>query len=160
MKTMKLTDWAAFAEVIGTVGVIVSLIFVAFSIDRNTDEARAEQTNHLYDVSRTIELAVAADQEWSRIIVKGRNGDEPLSDVEKFRYDAYLVSVIDLWDGTLDRYTDDLIRLSQLQDWDDYFEEWASRHVSKNAWERIRWQYVGSLREKIDGLVAASSNDQ
>ncbi len=72
MKKIKLADWAALAEVIGTVGVIVSLIFVAFSINNNTSEFKAAQANQLYESSREVELAVASDNEWARIIVKGQ----------------------------------------------------------------------------------------
>ena len=110
MKKLELTDWAAVAEVIGTVGIIVSLVFVAFSINNNTEEVRASQTNYIYDVSREIELAVAANQEWTRVIVQGRNRNEQLSEIEQFRYDAYLVANIDLWDGMLERYADGLMR--------------------------------------------------
>ena len=143
MNRFKLADWAAVAEVIGTAGVIVSLIFVAFSINSNTEEARASQTNYLFESSREIELAVATDHEWSRIVVKGRGRSEPLSEIEQFRYDAYLVANIDLWDWMLDRYDDGLMTDINLDGWDRYFVGWTKSNISESDWQRLRWQYDG-----------------
>ena len=36
MERLKLTEWAALAEIIGTVAIVVSLLFVGYSINRNT----------------------------------------------------------------------------------------------------------------------------
>ncbi len=36
MKKLDLTGLAAIAEVIGTIGIVVSLIFVAYSVNSNT----------------------------------------------------------------------------------------------------------------------------
>ena len=158
MNRFKLADWAATAEVIGTAGVIVSLVFVAFSINSNTEEARASQTNYLYDASREIELAVATDHEWSRIVVKGRNRSEPLSEIEQFRYDAYLIANIDLWDWTFDRYDDGLMSGVNLDGWNVYFVGWAKSHISESDWQRLRWQYDGDpIGQNVQEAISANS---
>ena len=36
MKRLALPEWAALAEIIGTVAIIASLLFVAYEINRNT----------------------------------------------------------------------------------------------------------------------------
>ena len=151
MKKIKLADWAALAEVIGTVGVIVSLIFVAFSINNNTSEFKAAQANQLYESSREVELAVASDHEWARIIVKGQKNEEPLSELEQYRYDVYLVQTMDIWDGLLERYVDGLMSEENLTGWDQYYIDCAERFVSDDAWQRIKWQYAGGITEEAVG---------
>lgn len=151
LKKIKLADWAALAEVIGTVGVIVSLIFVAFSINNNTSEFKAAQANQLYESSREVELAVASDNEWARIIVKGQKNEEPLSELEQYRYDVYLVQTMDIWDGLLERYVDGLMSEENLTGWDQYYIDWAERFVSDDAWQRIKWQYAGGITEEAVG---------
>ena len=158
MNRFKLADWAAIAEVIGTAGVIVSLVFVALSINSNTEEARISQTNYIFDASREIELAVATDQEWSRIVVKGRNRSEPLSENEQFRYDAYLVANIDLWDWMADRHRDALMSDVNLSGWNAYFVGWAKLHISKSDWQRLRWQYdADPIAQAVQEAISANS---
>ena len=158
MKKLKLTEWAAVAEVVGTIGVMVSLVFVAFSINNNTEEVRASQTNYVYDTSRQIELMVAADPEWVSIVIKGRNHSEQLSEVEQYRYDAYLVANVDLWDAMLERHADGLINSFQLGGWDDYFIGWTERHIADSDWQRIKWQYRDyDIAQKIEAVLSAES---
>ena len=159
MKKLNLTEWAAVAEVIGTIGVIVSLIFVAHSINTSTDEARASQTHVIFDTSRQIDLTVAADPEWSRIVVQGRSRQEPLSEVEQYRYDAYLVAVIDLWDQMLERYDDGLMDDQEVGYWELYFADWAQRHLTESAWQRIKWNYTGGdIGSKIEAAISDASS--
>ena len=73
-----LRDMAAIAEVIGTFGLIVSLVFVVYSIDKNTAEVNAMHSNSVFDANREVELAVGSDAEWSRIIAE-RRSQRPLS---------------------------------------------------------------------------------
>ena len=158
MSRFKLGDYAAIAEVIGTAGVIVSLVFVAFSINSNTEEARASQTNYIFDASREIELAVATDHDWSRIVVKGRNRSQPLSETEQFRYDAYLVANIDLWDWMADRHRDALMSDVNLDGWERYFVGWTKSHISESDWQRLRWQFDGDpIAQVVQDVISANS---
>jgi len=153
MKRVNLPALAAVAEIIGTVGIIVSLIFVAIGIRDNTGEVRAAQINTIYDGSREIELLVAADPEWVDILLRGRDGTVPLSEMEQWRYDAYLTSYLDLWDKLNARAQDGLMEANELEAWDAYFQRWAQYYMSDRDWERVRWQFPDStVASKLDAL--------
>jgi len=47
---LDLAGWAALAEIVATVAVVLSLLLVAYSIKRNTDEMEQKET--LTDVER------------------------------------------------------------------------------------------------------------
>ena len=64
MKKIAWTKWAAIAEVIGTLGIFVSLIFIAININKGTDESIAPQITKLYETARQNELAVTDDPGW------------------------------------------------------------------------------------------------
>ena len=66
VKRLDLAGLTATAEVIGTIGIIVSLVFVAYSVNSNTNAVKASQTNVVYEASRQIELAVASDPEFEK----------------------------------------------------------------------------------------------
>ena len=159
MKQLKLPQWAAIAEIIGTIAVIVSLVFVGISINRSTDETRANQTNVLYETARQIELVVAADPEWSRIVVQGRSGVREFNDVEQYRYEAYLIAVLDLWDETLDRYEDGLISVNMVEGWEFYFTEWTKRYVTDYDWQRIKWSYGSGRMDRVPSILSDKRHD-
>ncbi len=152
MKKLTLGEWASLAEVVASVAVVASLLFVGQSIERNSSEVRAAHLNDIYDASREIDLAVAADPEWSRIVEQGRNGAS-LSPVEQFRYDAYLVSTIDVWDQMMERRLDGLIAQAAIEAWDRYYVRWLQRHVTETDWARIGWNWEGELTETIEASL-------
>ena len=153
MKKIAWTEWAAIAEVIGTLGIVVSLVFVAMSINKGTDESIASQTTKLYETARQIELAVAADPEWVTAVIRGRNPDMEMSEVDRYRYDAYVVAQLDLWDEMLLRNDDRLLNAEILESWDDYFTDWVERTVTAAAWQRVEWNFTDELIEKAEAVI-------
>ena len=153
MKKLALSEWASVAEMVGTIGVIVSLGFVVHSINVNTNEMRASYTHILFDTTRQIELTVASDPEWSRIVVQGRNRQEQLTEVDQHRYDAYLSAMVDLWAEMLDRYDDGLVEEQMLADWDTYFTAWVQHHLTQDDWERIKWGWPGPIRSRVESAL-------
>ena len=89
----------AIAELIGALGVIASLIYLAKQINANSDNI-AQNTRALIsdrDVSSNeavMEIlgSLAKQPELAALVMKGGLDAEPLSDLERFRYAAYLAS--------------------------------------------------------------------
>ena len=77
-----------------------------------------------------------------------------MSELEQFRYDSYVVSVLDIWDGMQTRFEDGLMNEENLNDWDQYFGDWARRHVSTFTWDRITWQYNEDIVPKLESSIA------
>ena len=154
VKRLNLTEWAAIAEIVGTAGIIVSLVFVAISINSNTTEVRASQINSIYEGTRQIEMSVASDPEWVDIVIRGRSQAALLSEAEQWRYDTYLTSTLDLWDKLRARAQDGLMDDDELEGWEAYFEGWARRYLSNNDWQRLRWQFPDStLIGRVDAAI-------
>jgi hypothetical protein len=158
-RKLNLSEWAALAEVVGMLGVIISLVFLVIGINRSTAEATAGTSQGFFDAVQTVEMAVSSDAEWSAIVVAGRKEGARLSEIEQFRYDAYVISMVDNWDLLQSRFDDGLMKLEILEGWDEYFSEWARRHVSPATWDRIKWQNynlrVALKLEKAIGVLQA-----
>jgi hypothetical protein len=150
----------AIRETLAALGVIASMVFVGLEIQQNTVASRAAQENDVFDASREIELAVGADPEWSRIVVEGRSGGS-LSAVEQHRYDVYVVAVLDVWDQLLTRHTDGLMPLPEIDAWNVYFEEWVKRHLSRESWQRLEWQWENPmpLYQSVEAALPPGSNE-
>ena len=89
MKKISLSEWASIAEVIGAIGVVVSLIYVGVQVRDNTEEIRATNRQALIGRAHTATLALASNPQPSGAVAKLANG-EPLSGVELIQYEYFV----------------------------------------------------------------------
>ena len=151
----------AMRETLGFLAVVAGLAFVGMEIRQNNTLAQAAQQNDIFDASREIELAVAADPEWSRIVVEGRTQGS-LSAVEQYRYDVYVVSTLDIWDQLLTRNNDGLMSESDIDAWSEYFERWVEIYLSEAGWQRLKWQWPEQedlLYPSVEAALRLGSNE-
>lgn len=83
MSMLELSEWAAISEIVATVSIVVSLLLVAYSIKRNTDEMESSNANFLYELDEKISGDLSRDPGLASILVKVAR-KEALSDIEKF----------------------------------------------------------------------------
>ena len=76
MKRLDLTGWAAIAEIVGTVAVVVSLLFVAHSVNRNTSIMQSVNDNFIYQLQDERVRDIVSDPELASIIVKFRHKED------------------------------------------------------------------------------------
>lgn len=88
MNALDLSGWAALAEIVASVGVVFSLLLVAYSIKRNTGEMETSNSNFLYQLDAEIGGDLSRDIGLATLTHKMKQGDV-LSDVEKIQYVAF-----------------------------------------------------------------------
>jgi hypothetical protein len=49
MRRLTLGEWASIAEIVSAVAVVISLIYVGYQINQNTEEVRASNRQELVD---------------------------------------------------------------------------------------------------------------
>ena len=101
---MNLEKWALVAEVLGGLGIIVSIIYLAVEVSQNS--AKTEVTNHLAIVDQIQELrrAVFESEEFANIRLRGDAGLANLNENERIRYRNWAFNSLDLWESTLIMY--------------------------------------------------------
>ncbi len=97
---MNLKKWALIAEVLGGLGIIVSLIYLAVEVSRNS--ANTEVSNHLAIVDQILELrtAVIDSEDFADIRLRGDADLTNLDDNERLRYENWAFNSLDLWEST------------------------------------------------------------
>ena len=63
------------------------------------------------------------------------------TNVEQYRYEAYLEANLDVWDAMGLLRAEGQIRAEAWNSWNAYFEDWAAQYISARNWERLEWQY-------------------
>ncbi len=161
MKKLTLTEWAAAGEIVGTIAVVISLLFVAYSINRNTDATQASSENILFERHTDLANQFMLDPTLAELMVKRRNGDADLTEVEIIRWEKYELNMLDIWALAHSRHQRELLSEDQWVTWDRYFTHMFSNEgeaISKSRWEELQygfdtefWRHVSAaLFEGVD----------
>ena len=85
VRKLSLSDWGSVAEIVATVAVVISLIFVVISLERNTAVMQASNDNFIYELQYGRVRDIVSSPGMASIYVKHRNGED-LSAEEKERF--------------------------------------------------------------------------
>ena len=155
MKKLTLTEWAAAGEIIGTVAVVISLLFVGYSINHNTEVMQASSENILFERHTDLAIHFMVDPTLAELMFKQRTGDADLSEIEVVRWEKYELNMLDLWALAHSRYQRQLLSEDQWLTWDRYFTHMFSNEaeaISESRWKELRygfdkdfWGHVGAV---------------
>ncbi len=121
MSAGKVRDWAAYAEIIGTVAIVISLVFVVQSIDQNTTAIQAAQMNNIYTGWReAVQVPILNDPDLADTIAKARAGDA-LTPGEQIRWGTFVGGKLDNWSQIFNLHENGLISTEVWQSWDGGF---------------------------------------
>ena len=135
-----LRDWAQLAEIAASVGVIVSLVFVALSIERNSSIANAQVSDSAYDSLRSARELLIQDRTLLALTLKSQEELASLDELDKAHYQEWVILNLDEWERLHSRNRAGLIREENLEAWDEYFRRWFARYVTPEIWSNIRWR--------------------
>ncbi len=150
MNAGKARDWAAYAEIIGTVAVVISLVFVVQSIDQNTRAVEAAQMNNIYTGWReTAIVPILSDPDLADTIAKARAGDA-LTPGEQIRWDTFVAGKMDNWSQMFNLHENGIISTKVWQEWEGgFWEHWDLDEMAPR-WTSIRENYGETFRQYID----------
>ena len=101
---MDLSLIVAIAEIIGTVAVVVSLIYVGVQVRQNTRSTKlATGQNLSHDLRETL-APIYSDSEFSKIYLDGMKDIESLSGPERYRVYAYTQSALRAFENVYYHY--------------------------------------------------------
>jgi len=146
MRKLSLRDWAAVAEIAGTIAVVVSLVFVVQSLNQNTQELQNANLNHVYDRYDHLNSDLAGSPELASLYaekilnLKGMDGG-----------DAQLLFLmrreLNQWEQYYSWQSGGFLSESDWQDWDSYFRVLFSNAFPKEWWLALRPYYQGTQGE-------------
>src|SRR5688572_18651589 len=92
------------AQVIGTLGVIVSLLFVGLQIRQNTGALQRTEHNSTMSQWTVIRMAIAGDREIAELMTGGLQGERELDAADQLRLEhmlaEYAWASFHIWDRT------------------------------------------------------------
>ena len=158
MRKLGLTDWASIAEIAGMVGVMVTLVFVAVSLQHNTTAVSAQAIDQVWEASRNIDRILIQDPDLLTLTNNGLAGWQTLSPSERERYVYWVGMNIDIWEQILERHNAGLLTPEEMLGWNEYYTEFTKRKMNQEIWNEIRWWWAGAGEPVIERVEAALSD--
>ena len=153
MLKRNLTEWAAIAEIIATVAVVVSLLFVANTVSQNTRAVQVQNDNFLYELQFARAREISANADLAEIYVKVINGDS-LTEVERTRFIWDKYQELSTWELAFNRHRDGLYSDENWIGWDKYYQDFFLAQFPRDWWEEARIFYQQDFQEHVDAAYA------
>ena len=161
---MNIIELGALGELVGSVGVVVTLFYLAIQLRQNTEqqkrveiESRASAVNASAAALRENRKAVYQDAELAEIFWIGMSQPEELSEIRFLRFRILIQNILDgLWD-IHSRTT--LTGLSP-EIWESLGEKAVERMIDSNGgrlvWTQFRSAYPPEFRLAMDTILNRS----
>ena len=156
MRKLDLKEWAALGEVIGTVAVVVSLVFVIVSVKQNTDALQGMNDNALFQQHSELMNMFVADPSLAAILAKKRNAGSELTAIEAVRWERYETNLMDIWVMAYTRHEAGLLADEHWQPWNVYFTELFSNgaeRLSRERWQELEFAYETKFWNHVDSAL-------
>jgi hypothetical protein len=101
---MSLEQLSYAAQVVGTVGVILSLVFVGYQVRQNTATLQRNEHNSTMAQWTVIRMAIAENRDIAELMTSGLNGEKALDSADQLRLEQLLAeyswAAFHIWDRT------------------------------------------------------------
>jgi hypothetical protein len=101
---MSLEQFSYLAQIIGTIGVIVSLVFVGLQVRQNTRALARNEHNSTMEQWTVVRMAIAKHPVIAALMTAGLRGERTLDAAEQLRLDSmlqeYAWASFHIWDRT------------------------------------------------------------
>ena len=151
MRKFTLQDWAAIAEVIGTVAIVVSLVFVVHGLNQNTKTLQISNLNEIYNRTDSTNGDIAASPELASLYVEKVFGVKGLR-VEEAQFAVTMRRELNQWEQFYLWHRDGVIDDADWEVWDAYFAEYLSGNFPKEWWNGIKKYYYSDFSSHVDHI--------
>ena len=156
MRKLELRDWAVIGELVATLAVVVSLVFVVISVKQNTNALQGLNDNAIFDQHIALVNHIVADPSMAEIYAKKRRGDTPLTEVEAVRWERYQTNMLDIWVMAFTRHETGLLADELWEPWNTYFIELfrtEPERLTREMWDALKFGFEPDFWHHVDRSV-------
>ena len=144
---------AAGAEIVASVAVVASLIFVVASLKQNTAALQSINDNFVYELQNERLSSVSNNAELAEIVVRAAAGEE-LSETEQLRYEFWVMRDLNAWEMAYIRHAEGMMPPSQWIAWDESFRNSVLSRMPEEFWNNERTSYGENFQKHVDAAYA------
>lgn len=135
-------------------GVIISLLFVAFSINRNTREVQTSNDNFIYELQFARTRDIVSNPDMAAIYVKIRKNEE-LTEVEQERFFWDKMQELSTWEAAFNRFKSGLFPKYEWEAWNNYYVVAFTAQFPEESWMNVKDWYAVDFQGHVDAVYAS-----
>lgn len=144
-----LKDLGDIGNVVAAVGVIISLLVVAWEIHGNTKALHADVRLQMVQLNKQ-SLEWLRDPSFTELAARAEEGVSALSDTERRQYLAYMVGIFDQWEQGYLSYRDGLMEESVWTAWNEGMRAETANKGSRQIWALLKPYYNKEFQSHIE----------
>lgn len=153
MKKSTLKRTVSIAEIISSLAIVVSIIYVAYEYHRTSALTNRDVENIIYDRMLEMDRLIIENPDMAKIILKASNDPENLLAEEKLRFLAYEHILYDSWESAWYYYHEGILEQQNWEGWNSWFiDELNSRPLL--SWEGNRKNFNGAFLDYVDSIFS------
>jgi len=141
---------ANYADVIGGIAVIVSLIYVGVQIRRNAKSSQSQTNQSAHESLANVSLEIAKDPAFSSFTRKGMTAFDELTEEEKFRFMLLMTTVFRRFENIFYQYQKGFL---EKELWDGYKQSMLLYFYTRGGqafWNLRGEHFSGLFRNYLD----------
>lgn len=165
---MTIAELGSLGEFVGAIGVVVTLIYLAFQIRQNTSQleqnasmAKAAAVNNSNIALRQTRQAIFLSEAVSELFLSGNRDYSDLSDLELLRYRFMLQNITDVM---LDIYSQTLETNFSPENWETQGVNLVKRILDTNGgrwfWTNFKQNYPMRFGQEVDRILSEISDNE
>ena len=152
---MDLAFIVAIAEIVGTVAVVVSLVYVGVQVSQNTRSTNlATGQNLSHDLRETL-APIYSDSEFAELYLKGMKDVESLTGLERYRVYAYTQSTLRAFENVYYHYRNEAVDAYVWDAFVAYMKFIKGVDCAKAFWRDRQHIFSKDFRDFYNDLSAA-----
>lgn len=152
---MTLADLGAVGELIGSLGVIISLLYLSIQIRQNTQSVQATSYQTVVDGVNQVNRLLIAEEELPRLVLAGQRDLSALSPEDRVRFGAFLGHLVTNHEIALHLHTRGLLDADSFDAHRASVARVLAPPGARRWWELSRGAMSRALREHLDAELAA-----
>ena len=149
----------AVAELLGAIGVIVSLIYLASQVRRNTHLQKITNLRDIATELATTARCTASNPELASLVLRGLADLASLDSVERYRLDSYLYAFFANYERALIDARDGDYPEEQLTPLRVSVVEYLGTHGGRTWWEQRRAWFTLFGQQSIESILSDQALD-
>ena len=151
MKNLKLETLVSIAEIISSIAIIVSLIYVANEFQRSNTLTNRDVENILYNRMLEMDRLIIENADLAKIVLKASNSPEQLEPDEQLKYLAFEHIFYDTWESAWYYHNEGTLEEQNWNSWNSWFIS-ETKNKPLLSWEGNRKNSDGEFLKYIDNI--------
>lgn len=151
----RLQKIATVSEIIASIAVIVSLIYVGVQVNLNTHAIQGSTNQSLYALNQEFKLVAGAD--YADLKVRFARDPGSITAADSLRWNGYLNIRINIYESVLSNRESGTIEEQMARSWLNGLKNWVCEPGAAEWWTSAKDEYVPLMVEEVEAAFAATS---